>query len=299
MTEGAAILQQMIYTKGYQQNEELRKSFCALANATFGIDFEEWYQKGYWNERYIPHSFVWQGQVVANVSVNLLTLVIHGEKKKAIQIGTVMTHPDYRRQGLSARLMNLILEEYENDYEIMYLFANASVMDFYPRFGFRRVEESQFSAAITPRPAVDRTGLRQLDISRPEDLDFIARFAAQRRSVSQRFGTEDSAGIFMFYALYVYGQDLYYLEDEDVVVMYRHENECLHMYDLVSQKEVDLQAIIEKLAGVDTTKVVFYFTPEDERIETERTAWDNGLFVRVNGDQLYPVQINHPLTSIA
>lgn len=299
MNKGAAILQEMIYAKGYRHDETLRKSFCALANATFGIDFEEWYQKGFWNERYIPHSFVWQGQVVANVSVNLLSLVINGEKKKAIQIGTVMTHPDYRRQGLSARLMNQILEEYENEYEIMYLFANESVMDFYPRFGFRRVEELQFSAAITPRPAVDRTGLRQLDISRPEDLDFVAHFASQRRPVSQRFGTEDSAGIFMFYALYVYGQDLYYLEEEDVIVMYRHENECLHMYDLVSKKEVDLKAIVEKLVGVDTTKVVFYFTPEDEGIVTDRTAWDNGLFVRVNGDQLYPVKENHPLTSIA
>lgn len=293
------MLQEMIYTKGYQQDEELRKSFCALANATFGIDFEEWYQKDFWNERYIPHSFVSQGRVVANVSVNLLSLVINGEKKKAIQIGTVMTHPDYRRQGLSARLINLILKEYENDYEIMYLFANESVMDFYPKFGFRRVEECQFAADIKPSAAGDGTGLRQLDISNPEDLEFVARFASQRRPVSQRFGTEDSVGIFMFYVLYVYAQDLYYLEDEDLIVMYRHEDDCLHMYDLVSKKEVDLQVIVEKLAGVDTTKVVFYFTPDDEGIVSESTTVSSGLFVKDKGEQLYPVKVSHPMTSIA
>ncbi|MFS0871054.1 GNAT family N-acetyltransferase [Paenibacillus xylanilyticus] len=64
-----------------------------------------------WGERYIPFSFVDGDQVIANASVNIHELIIHGEKKKAIQIGTVMTHPDYRGKGFSTRLMNKILED--------------------------------------------------------------------------------------------------------------------------------------------------------------------------------------------
>lgn len=292
-------MQEMEYVKGYRHDDRLRKSFCALAHATFGIDFEEWYQRGFWDERYIPHSYIHQHQVVANASVNLLTLVIDGEKRRAIQIGTVMTHPDYRKQGLSSRLMNQILQEYEGQYDIMYLFANDSVLDFYPRFGFRRVEEQQFSAAISPRPSTDRTGIRKLDISLPQDLDFATRMASLRQSVSRRFGTEDSTGIFMFYVLYVFGQDLYYLEEEDALVMYQQEDECLHVYDLVSSKKVDLQAIVAKLAGAETTKITFHFTPDDEEFVTERSLWDNGLFVKAEGEALYPVQVKHPITSIA
>jgi predicted GNAT family N-acyltransferase len=47
----------------------------------------------------------------------------------------VTTHPDYRGKGLSARLVNKVLEEYENKYDYMYLFANESVLDFHLKFG--------------------------------------------------------------------------------------------------------------------------------------------------------------------
>lgn len=137
-------MQELIFMKNYKNNEVLRKSFFELAVNTFEINFEDWYQQGYWGERYIPYSYVDGDQVIANVSVNILELIIHGEKKKAIQIGTVMTHPDYRGKGLSTRLMNKVLAEYENKYDYMYLFANESVLDFYPKFGFKPVEEHLF-----------------------------------------------------------------------------------------------------------------------------------------------------------
>lgn len=40
--------------------------------------------------------------------------------------------------------MNKVLEEYENKYDYMYLFANESVLDFYHKFGFKPVEEHLF-----------------------------------------------------------------------------------------------------------------------------------------------------------
>lgn len=56
--------------KNYRDNEQLRHSFNELAMKTFDIDFEDWYQNGYWTDRYNPHSIVIDGKVVANVSVN-------------------------------------------------------------------------------------------------------------------------------------------------------------------------------------------------------------------------------------
>jgi predicted N-acetyltransferase YhbS len=100
------------FKKDYKNNEKLRNSFNTLASMVFGINFEKWYKLGLWNERYIPFSYVEGEQVIANVSVNLLDFVVNGKEKKAIQIGTVMTHPDYRNRGLSASLINKVLEEY-------------------------------------------------------------------------------------------------------------------------------------------------------------------------------------------
>lgn len=38
----------------YQDNDQLRGSFNHLAMDVFNLSFEEWYQSGYWREKYIP-----------------------------------------------------------------------------------------------------------------------------------------------------------------------------------------------------------------------------------------------------
>lgn len=97
----------------YKDDEVLRKSFNALAIETFakGLDFEPWYQEGYWNNRYICYSFVDDNQVVSNVSANRMVICEDGVLKEAIQIGTVMTHPDYRKRGLASKLIHRVLED--------------------------------------------------------------------------------------------------------------------------------------------------------------------------------------------
>ena len=74
-------MNELNYMKDYKNDENLRKSFNELATMVFGINFEDWYQKGFWNNRYIPFSYIDGDKVVANVSVNVLNLVINGEKK--------------------------------------------------------------------------------------------------------------------------------------------------------------------------------------------------------------------------
>ena len=163
---------ELTFYKDYKNNEELRKSFNDLATLVFGLSFEDWYQKGYWNNRYIPFSYVEEEKVIANVSVNLLDFVIEGEKKRAIQIGTVMTYPAYRNRGLAASLLNKVLKEYENQYDYFYLFANQNVLGFYPKFGFTAVDEYQFSMNYS-KSYTDKKGIRKLDGNNCDDLSFI------------------------------------------------------------------------------------------------------------------------------
>ncbi|MCQ6267704.1 hypothetical protein M1K46_18905 [Fictibacillus sp. WQ 8-8] len=37
----------------YKDHDRLRCSFNNLAQKTFGISFEQWYQAGYWTDKYI------------------------------------------------------------------------------------------------------------------------------------------------------------------------------------------------------------------------------------------------------
>ncbi|MGG4554262.1 GNAT family N-acetyltransferase [Paenibacillus humicus] len=291
-------MQEFIFTKDYKHNEPLRKSFFELAANTFDLSFENWYQKGGWSERYIPFSFVEGEKVIANVSVNILELIINGEKKKAIQIGTVMTHPEYRRRGLSASLMNKVLEEYENEYDFMYLFANNTVLDFYPKFGFKAVEEHLFSMDFTPSQ-FEYTGIRKLNVSQADDLRLINKYASERLPVSQRFGTDCTQGILMYYCLNVFCDDIYYLENENAIAIYKKENNHMDIFDIINIKEVKIQDILTKIAGRDTEKITFHFTPDYKDLDIKSDISHGGLFVKTTGENLYPVHVKHPVTSIA
>jgi GNAT superfamily N-acetyltransferase len=294
-------MQEFEWIKDYKDNEALRASFFGLAADTFGLQLESWYKNGFWNERYIPYSFVEGNQVVANVSVNLLELIVHGVKTRAVQLGTVMTHPGYRGRGLSARLMNKVLGDYANQCEFMYLFANDSVLDFYPKFGFRPVGEQLFSMDCIPGSTnlAGSTGIRKLDIARSRDLEFISSLAAERLPISNHLGVTGAHGLLMFYCLNVFSEDLYYLENEGVIAVCRQEPGRLEIYDLISTKPLSIRDIALKLAGSSTETIVFHFTPDEEDLELASSSCHSGLFVRTYGSLQYPPDVKQPATSIA
>ena len=281
----------MKLVSNYRDNNVLRKSFIQLASDIFGLDFTNWHEKGYWGSRYIPFSFTDGGRVVANVSVNELELIIAGKSRKALQIGTVMTHPDYRHKGLSASLMNHVLAEYEGKYDYMYLFANDSVLDFYPKFGFERVEEHQFSTIIPSN--TDRAGLRKLEI--PADLKQIEKIVYGRAPVSQAFATANSGGITMYHILNVFPDHLYYAEKEDAIVIFTEENGQVQLYDVISTSPVNITNILP--AG----EVVFHYTPDYKDLDFRSLPFkrDGELFVKIGIGQEFPRFFKHPLTSEA
>ncbi|HBG11095.1 MAG TPA: GNAT family N-acetyltransferase, partial [Clostridium sp.] len=118
-----------IFTNSMKEDNALRRSYNRLAEKTFGLSFEEFYQNGYWTDKYIPYSLIDDGKVIANASVNILKASYNGQEKRCIQIGTVMTDSDYRNQGLSRYLIERILSEWKETCDTMYLFANDSVLD--------------------------------------------------------------------------------------------------------------------------------------------------------------------------
>ncbi|WP_088106014.1 GNAT family N-acetyltransferase [Halalkalibacter urbisdiaboli] len=293
-------MKELKYIKDYKNDDKLRQSFNKLATLIFGINFEDWYQRGFWNNYYIPFSYIDGDKVVANVSVNILDLVVNGEKYNALQIGTVMTHPDYRKRGLSSSLLNKVIDEYENKYDFMYLFANQTVLDFYPKFGFKSVSENQFSMDFTLDKS-DVNGIRKLKCFNSEDAKLIYNFATERLPVSNLFSTLNTQGILMFYCMYVFSNDIYYLEREDVIVIYRKKDKQIDIFDIISKKEIDINVILSKIADGGTNKIVYHFTPDYEGMKTVSNVFNGTdvLFVKASGNNHFPRQFKHPLTSQA
>lgn len=294
-------MSEFIFVKGYREQHKLRKSFNELAKLVFGIQFESWYEKGYWTDKYIPFSYTDRNQIVANVSVNIIDLVVEGKIKRAIQIGTVMTHPDYRGLGLSRKLMNKVLEEYSGKCDIMYLFANDTVLDFYPKFGFEALDETVFSIRYPSSQKNSKASVRKLSGESDEDLQFIYNFSQKRVPVSRVFGTIHTEELLQFYCIVAFPNNIYFLVDEEIIVLYQENNEHeLHIYDVVSQKEVNLEKVVNSITTEHTKNVIFHFTVDNhDRLPLETKKNNNGLFVRKEGEFLLPVQFKHPITSQA
>lgn len=201
-----------------------------------------------------------------------MMIVSKGKEYKAIQIGTVMTHPDYRNQGLSRKLMNYIIDQYEKEYDFIYLFANDTVLDFYPKFGFQMVKESRFIFNISAlqRQTVKINTLRQLDSNNQNDFNMLKKFAIERIPVSSILGVKNNEHLLMFYFILVFSDAIFYIEEEDTIVIFKQEGTHLHVFDMVSKKRVNIETILSGIVSKDIEKVHLYFTPEDDtNVQTE------------------------------
>ena len=279
----------------YKDINNYRLSFNKLANDTFGVDFEKWYQFGFWNNTYVCYSYINQNEVVVNVSVSNLDVIIDGKEMKALQVGTVMTHPDYRGNGLSKSLMDIVLKEYEPKCDFIYLFANKNVLDFYPKFGFRKMKQCHFSIDVTRKS--EHVKARKLDITKKGDIEIVRRISQERIPVSQILGVKNGESILTWYCLNVYNENLYYLKEDDVIVIYNIEAEVLHLYDIMSKNKIELNNILGKIINDEVKKVFFYYSPDYSDIQVSRVDYDDPndtLFVKplllnISKDLAYPI----------
>lgn len=137
-----------LFLIGYQQEEKYRAALNTLVTKIFGISFEAWYSAGYWNEKYIPYTLFDGEQAVANVSLNIMDFITFGKQQRYIQLGTVMTDLAYRNQHLNRFRMDNVLADWNEHCQFIYLYANSTVLDLYPKWGFHRVKEYEYFKSL-------------------------------------------------------------------------------------------------------------------------------------------------------
>lgn len=267
----------------YKDNKMYRDSFNKLAESTFDINFEEWFRSGFWNDKYVCYSYIDNNEVISNVSINKMNLIYQGENYSALQIGTVMTHPNYRGQGLAKNLLNHVIAKYEDQYDFLYLFANDTVLDFYPKFGFERIEESSFTVdACNLKKKASK--LKKLNPDNKTDFQLISRIVSKRAPLSNILDVKESEDLLMFYVLITLKNELYYLEELDVIILMEQEGTDLYVLDILSTKKLDVVEVLSYLSTKKIETIHLLFTPEKSKyidaayiIETE-----DMLFVRPN-----------------
>lgn len=280
----------------YKDDNQLRKSFNSLTQETYGFDFEDWYHNGYWEDRYIPYSLVDGPNVVSNVSVNVIDFMVADVKRTYLQIGTVMTQEGYRNQGLNRILMNKVLEDWRDKVDLIYLFANDTVLDFYPKFGFTQVNEYQYSMKIGPEHKY-LPDFMKLNMSQKENQDLLWEMVNQSHHFAD-ITMINNAALIMFYCTSFMSQDVYYLKKYDAIVVADFNDDVLFLNDIFCAKEISLDEIISLLINKEVKKVVLGFTPKDkvqfdeELLKQEGTTLfilDDKWGVMENKKQRFPV----------
>lgn len=248
------------FVMDFKDDTSVRHSFNALTKAIFDFDFEDYYKSGYWNERYIPYALLVDGKVVANVAVNVLEFCVLGESQRYIQIGTVMTDQAYRNQGLSRFLLQAVINEWQDKSDMIYLFANDTVSDFYPKFGFSKKLEYQY------RKVMDRKergkSVRRLKMDEPKNRALLFGLADNTRCFSKLSAMHNTA-LVMFYATSFKKENFYYIEDLDAAVFVEYKSDTLHLNDIFCPHELSVDAVTSAMARPGIDRVVLGFTPAD------------------------------------
>ena len=134
-------------------NAEQRHMLNELCKKTFWFDFEGWVVNGYFEGDYIPYSFVEDGRMLSNVSVNRMQFIQNGVRRDYIQLGTVMTDEANRNRGLAGKLIDMVLERYRDKCGGVYLFGNMEALGFYRRLGFSEMQECRYTLRLGFSPA--------------------------------------------------------------------------------------------------------------------------------------------------
>lgn len=232
----------MEYIVNYQNNAVLRNSFHALTQKVFHFQLKEWYDNGYWSESYEPHSILDGSTVVANISVNHMSMSIDGLKKNFLQIGTVMTDPAYRNQGLSRQLMDSILEKYQGKVDGIYLFGNDSVLEFYPKFGFTKSNEyvyRYYVNSLDMKNTIVNESLKPQKVDMTDENQRNALLKAVKQSVPNEAFSMDNFGLMAFGLTGPYSDNIYYLPELDGYIVASIHDKTLFLHHIIASKIIE------------------------------------------------------------
>lgn len=288
----------------YSGMTELKNYFDSF-NQLYAIalegDYRLWFDKGNWDEHLQPFFIVKDGRVVANVSVAPMKLIMDNQTVSVLQISTVMTHPEYRGQGLSRYLMEHVMNKYKDHYAFMYLFANASVLDFYPKFGFVRVDESSYKLHHFDTETRIETKWKRLSIEDEEDLKVVETLVNDHVLVSKKLAFEANRCLAMFHVLLQFDESLYYCKELNCLVIMEYEKKTLRIYDVLSKEAFDWNDLIKRIVKKQTKEIQFFFVPDTDfngELNIEKDPFDeDALFIYPLKRELLPADFIFPITS--
>ncbi len=233
-------------------DQDYQRGLDALLTSVF-FSFDFWFALHLWDEQYESYAIVEDGRFVSNICVYKSQILLHGRERLALSVGAVCTLPDYRGRGYARMLMEHIIARYPG--VPMYLSANQSVVDFYPRFGFSRVEEERLPVAVLNMDHA-ASAVRMT----PQD---VRQYLADRGNLSGVLDMRNSLPLSMFHLHSgAYDGMLYALPELDALLIAEQKGETLHIAGLFAPQPLTWARLAEHLPFSGVRRVTFGFMPD-------------------------------------
>ncbi len=239
----------------FYSDQLLSDSFFSLQKCVFPeIDLKWALQNGF-----IPQTIPWgifkDKKALSILNATQMKIMLNGEIKRAIQIGTVATDPNFRHLGLSRKLFTHVLKKYSDKYDFIFLFANNTVLDFYPKFDFQQQPESLFRMKLQNNR--EKHLFRKLS---PDSIDILKKVYSNQDVLSNTFSVLDHSMLSLWYCKIVHHDCLWYDESSQTIMVAKAIDSTLHVFDIVSQRNDSF--FFENLFWPHVKDVVVHFVPD-------------------------------------
>lgn len=267
---------QYTFSNQIGMDKDLFDSFNELSKSTFGLSFASV------GEQYEPHVLALDGKVCANVSVNQIPFYYRGERKFYIQLGTVMTDPKFRGKGLSRWLMEYVVDKWKNACNVLYLFANDTVLDFYPKFGFVKATEYEFMQSVHK---IGRGKVQKLQMNEEGNIRLALEKYGQGNPFSALYMVENQV-LLSFYCMGLMKENVYYSPRYDVIIIAENVGEKIICYDIFGRTDAKLCDVLSEISSKGEREILLGFTPSHMEGFTCQVHCeeDTTLFVHTDGD---------------
>ena len=264
----------IIMRNGFTAVKEYKRQLNDLMMHTFDFSFDRWHDLHVWNDHYECYSIIENDTMLANISVFRMNLITNGIKRDCIQLGAVATRAEYRGKGLARKLMEHILKLYPD--MPIFLNANSTVLDFYPKFGFVPMTYKQ---SFTRCERLGGGEMLKLTVTDPK----VEKYLAARTQYSNVFDCINAYSTHWFHLLYKHSDHIYELPQLNVMLVAEQHTTTLTIHDIITANPITFSQLIPHLNFSGVEMIEFGFNPDWLAINCLKKEYqvdDGSFFVR-------------------
>jgi GNAT superfamily N-acetyltransferase len=265
--------------------------FFHHAAEIFGVDFSRWAARGGWQENYRVVAAVEGSEIIATVGITRMRFSLGASEATGcrhlidgIQLGAVATRSDRRGEGYARRLIQDVIACADAARMPVVLFANPSVTEFYPKFGFLPLLAQRPSAEMDIKPRDG--GARLFDVARGEDRNLLGRLCSSSPIHGGILATPADPSTLLWYLCNGFTK-AYVLQEERAIVFVEATDDRLILQEWIGAPPVDLVTALSSIVTKPVKVVGFGFVaPQTWPIGPMRFEPDPGAFMFWRGPEL-------------